>query len=78
MVMNDIINQKRDEKIINILNDNPGGLTMVELANSINVSTVSIAKYLDVLVTQKKIHRRIVGQSKIHYHLKWAKKFKYI
>lgn len=78
MVMNTTINQKRDEKIINILNDNPGGLNVVELAETLSITPQTMAKYSDVLASQKKIYRRLVGQSKVHYHLKWAKKLKFI
>lgn len=69
---------QREEKIIDILYEKPGGLTVQDLAKSLDVSTVTMAKDLEVLVATNKIYRRIVGSAKIHYNLKWAKKFKYI
>lgn len=69
---------QRNDKIISVLDDNPGGMTVQDLAKSLDVSTVTMAKDLEVLVATNKIYRRIVGSAKIHYHLKWAKSAKYI
>ena len=69
---------QKEDKIISVLYEKSGGLTIQDLAESLKVSTVTMAKYLEVLVAQDKIYRRVVGSAKIHYHLKWAKAAKYI
>ena len=71
-------NSPKEAKIIRVLYENPGGQTIQDLANALNVSTVTMVKYLDVLVAKKEIFRKEIGSAKIHYHLKWAKTFKYI
>lgn len=68
----------REDKIIEILYEEPGGLTVQNIADNLKISTVTAAKDLEILVALKKIYRREVGSAKIHYHLKWARSFKYI
>ena len=71
-------NSLKEVKIIGVLYEKPGGLTVQDLAEALKVSTVTMAKYLDILVAKKEIYRRELGSAKIHYHLKWARTFKYI
>jgi len=55
------------DKILDLLKENPRGLNIREIAGFIGASRISTAKYLDVLVAEKKIEVRVMGKAKIFY-----------
>lgn len=50
-----------------LLENNPRGLTITEIANQINVNRNSVAKYLDVMRTSGEVEQRAVGRAKLYF-----------
>lgn len=74
--MIDMTEKTRIEKIQEFLLEHPEGLTIQDLAKLCNVTTITMSNELNILVERKQIYRRIVGNAKLHYHLKHVKKFR--
>lgn len=66
---------ERDDLIKNILLEHSEGLTVSELAERCDVSRMTMSKDLDRLVALNLIYRRDVGNAKLHYNLRHAKRF---
>ena len=52
-------------QILNVLKSSPSGLQMEELAEKVGLTRHTVAKYLEILQAEGKIHYRKVGRSKI-------------
>ena len=52
-------------QILNVLKSSPSGLQMEELAEKLGLTRHTVAKYLEILRAEGKIHYRKVGRSKI-------------
>jgi len=59
--------QKELTHIQNILKDNPKGMSVTEIAKTINVNRNSVAKYLDVLLITGRVEMKTVGPAKIYF-----------
>lgn len=55
------------DKILKVLKKHKDGVTIKELSEMVKVSRITLAKYLVILETQKKIKIRNVGPSKLVY-----------
>lgn len=65
--MNNDNNNEIKEKILKLLEGNSEGLTIQEVAESLNINRVTSSKYLSVLVAEGKVRVREVGNARLHY-----------
>jgi len=54
-------------KIRSVLSDNPRGLTISEISNTLGINRNSVAKYTDVLLTLEHIEMKRIGPAKMYY-----------
>jgi predicted transcriptional regulator len=53
------------EKILRILRISPSGLQMEEIASKLGLTRHTVAKYLEILRAEGKIHFKKIGRSKL-------------
>lgn len=59
--------EETKQMIVDLLNSRPVGLTIRDIAKSLDIHRQTIAKYVLVLDAEGKIHRRVIGSATIHY-----------
>jgi predicted transcriptional regulator len=57
-------NNARD-KIIGILKERPQGLTILEIANLVGMSRVTVSKYVYGLISEDVVYQRKIGPAKL-------------
>ena len=62
------------DKIIVLLKKHPEGLTIMEIAELLDVSRITIAKYVYGLTVEEMVRQRQVGPAKLNYLEKKAMK----
>jgi PAS domain S-box-containing protein len=60
------INEETTKKIKELLQKNPMGLSVTQVATNLNLGRNTVAKYLDLLTTAGILDRREVGKAKIY------------
>jgi response regulator of citrate/malate metabolism len=55
------------ERVIDILEKHPEGLTTVEISAKIGMSRHSVAKYIYQLLGERSIYQRVIGRAKLCY-----------
>lgn len=55
------------DKILVVLKKHPEGLTILEIAGILNVSRITVAKYVYGLTVEGLIRQRIIGPAKLCY-----------
>jgi len=58
---------KISERILKLLEKKSYGLTIEEVANSLDINRATASKYLAILNAEKKVIVREVGKAKLHY-----------
>lgn len=61
------MHSKKEQEVVNLLKNNPRGLTQIELSRLTKHSTHTIAIILAKLEGAKKIEIRNAGSAKLHY-----------
>lgn len=54
-------------RILDLLKDNPRGMSVKQIASAIGMNRISIARYLDVLRTAGQVDMEPYGQAKVYY-----------
>lgn len=62
-----MVKSKTRDKILVILKKHPEGLTILEIAELLDVSRITIAKYVYGLVIEGLVKQRIIGPAKLCY-----------
>lgn len=55
------------QKILEILKDNPRGMSVTQIADAIGMNRISVARYLDTLLTSGQVDMVRHGQAKLYY-----------
>jgi PAS domain S-box-containing protein len=55
------------KKILEILKDNPRGMSVTQIADAIGMNRISVARYLDTLLTSGQVDMVRHGQAKLYY-----------
>ncbi|MDT8357335.1 MAG: PAS domain S-box protein [Methanomicrobiaceae archaeon] len=55
------------KKILEILKDNPRGMSVTQIADAIRMNRISVARYLDTLLTSGQVDMVRHGQAKLYY-----------
>jgi len=66
-----MVNELNKERIIELLKDNPQGLSIEDLASRSKLNRITVRVILTELIGEKQIFMRPVGQTKLHY---WKRK----
>lgn len=53
------------ERIINILSENPQGLTILEIAKILEVNRITVSKYIYGLMSENMVYQRKIGPAKL-------------
>jgi predicted transcriptional regulator len=53
------------ERIIEILKERPQGLTILEIANLVGMSRVTVSKYVYGLISEDVVYQRKIGPAKL-------------
>lgn len=61
------MNKKKQEKILEYIENHPRGSTISEISDALNISRVTASKYLSILVAEGSVEQRNVGRAKLHY-----------
>lgn len=64
--------ENRKKLILEILEKQPGGVPLEQLAKEVGVSTITLNLDLDDLILKNKVIVRLIGSAKIHYHSKYS------
>jgi PAS domain S-box-containing protein len=59
--------KKEFSKILEVLKQNPRGMSVRQIADAIEMNRISVARYLDVLLTSGKVDMVRYGQAKLYY-----------
>lgn len=62
-----VTNHKEFPKILEILKGNPRGMSVTQIAEAIGMNRISIARYLDILLTSGQVDMVRYGQAKLYY-----------
>jgi PAS domain S-box-containing protein len=62
-----VTNHKELPKILDLLKDNPRGMSVTQIAEAIGMNRISIARYLDILLTSGQVDMVRYGQAKLYY-----------
>jgi predicted transcriptional regulator len=62
-----MVKSKIRDKILVILKRHPEGLTIMEIAELMNMSRITIAKYIYGLTVEGLVKQRIIGPAKLCY-----------
>jgi PAS domain S-box-containing protein len=62
-----VTNHKELPKILEILKENPRGMSVTQIADAIGMNRISVARYLDVLLTAGQVDMVRYGQAKLYY-----------
>jgi PAS domain S-box-containing protein len=62
-----VTNHKELPKILEILKGNPRGMSVTQIAEAMGMNRISIARYLDVLLTSGQVDMVRYGQAKLYY-----------
>lgn len=62
---------KLKDNILDLLDKRIYGLTIEDIANTLNINRATASKYLFALNSEKKITVRTVGKAKLHYLRKY-------
>lgn len=57
--------EKSIEKIVNLLKKHPDGLTIIEISRKLNMNRITVSKYIMLLIGEKKVRIRRVGNAKL-------------
>ncbi len=60
-------NHKELPKILDLLKENPRGMSVTQIAEAIGMNRISIARYLDVLLASGQVDMVRYGQAKLYY-----------
>ena len=62
------------EKIIVILEKNPDGMSILDIAKAVGMTRHAVTKYVYLLLGEKKISQRAIGTAKVCYLERRGKK----
>jgi PAS domain S-box-containing protein len=62
-----VTNHKELPRIIEVLKENPRGMSVTQIAEAIGMNRISIARYLDVLLTAGQVEMVRYGQAKLYF-----------
>lgn len=59
--------RKTKHAVIELLADNPRGLTITDIAEELDLTRQTVAKYVEILRAEGTIEQRKIGQAKLNY-----------
>jgi PAS domain S-box-containing protein len=62
-----VTNHKELPKILELLKENPRGMSVTQIAEAIRMNRISVARYLDILLTSGQVDMVRYGQAKLYY-----------